>query len=63
MATDADVSGPALLRRVSTAIDGRSQVPGLAKMGADLYTGIVQLGDVPVMTDAYAPTDSLISAQ
>jgi spermidine synthase len=63
LATDADVSGPQLLRRISTSIDGRSQVPGLAKMGADLYTGVVQLGDVPVMSDAYAPTDSLISVQ
>jgi hypothetical protein len=61
LATDADVTGQELLRRISTSIDGRSQVPGIAKMGADLYTGMVQLGDVPVMTDAYAPTDSLIS--
>jgi spermidine synthase len=63
LATDADVTGQELLRRISTSIDGRSQVPGIAKMGADLYTGMVQLGDVPVLTDAYAPTDSLISVQ
>ena len=63
LATDADVTGPELLRRISTSIDGRSQVPGFAKMGADLYTGMVELGDVPVMTDAYAPTDSLITLQ
>lgn len=61
MATDSDVTGAELLRRIATAIDGRSQVPGIAKMGADLYGGMVELADVPVMTDAYAPTDSLIS--
>jgi spermidine synthase len=61
LATDADMSGPELLRRISTSLDGRSQVPGLSKMGADLYSGMVELGDVPVLTDAYAPTDSLIS--
>lgn len=60
-ATDADVSGQELLRRISTSIDGRSQVPGLSKMGADMYTHMVELGDVPLLTDAYAPTDSLIS--
>lgn len=61
LATDSDVSGSELLRRISTSIDGRSQVPGLSKMGADLYSHMVELGDVPIMTDAYAPTDSLIS--
>ena len=61
LATDNDVTGAELLRRISTAIDGRSQVPGIAKMGGDLYGGMVELGDVPVLTDAYAPTDSLIS--
>ncbi|HEY5548188.1 MAG TPA: hypothetical protein VIL17_01175 [Coriobacteriia bacterium] len=35
----------------------------LANMGADLYTHMVEVSDVPVMTDAYAPTDSLISVQ
>jgi spermidine synthase len=61
LATDADVTGTELLRRISTAVDGRSQVPGLAKMGANMYTRMVELGDVPIMTDSYAPTDSLIA--
>jgi predicted membrane-bound spermidine synthase len=60
LATDSDVGGPELLRRISTAIDGRSQVPGIAKMGEDLYSRMVELGDVPILTDSYAPTDSLI---
>lgn len=61
LATDADVTGAELLERVSGGLEGRSQVLGLAEMGGDLYGGMVELGDVPVMTDAYAPTDSLIS--
>lgn len=61
LATDADVTGAELLARVSGRIDGRSQVPGMAAMGRDLYQGVVELGDVPIMTDAYSPTDSLIS--
>jgi len=60
LATDADVSGAELLKRISGDLGGRSQVRGLADMGADLYAGMVEMGDVPVMTDAYAPTDSLI---
>jgi len=63
LATDADVTGPQLLARIASGIDGRSQVPGLSKMGADLYTRMVELGDVPLLTDAYAPTDSLISVK
>jgi len=61
LATDADVSGTELLARIKSGIDGKSQVPGLSGMGADLYTHMVELGDVPLLTDSYAPTDSLIS--
>jgi spermidine synthase len=60
LATDADVTGPQLMARIASSIGGRSQVPGLSKMGADLYNGIVEQGDVPLLTDQYAPTDSLI---
>jgi hypothetical protein len=63
LATDADVTGQQLLARIASAVDGRSQVPGLSKMGADQYTGMVELGDVPLLTDAYAPTDSLITVK
>jgi predicted membrane-bound spermidine synthase len=63
LATDADVTGQQLLARIASGIDGHSQVPGLSKMGADQYTGLVELGDVPLLTDAYAPTDSLITVK
>jgi spermidine synthase len=60
IATDADMTGHELLERISSSLDGRAQVPGFSTMGADLYTKIVPVGDVPLLTDAYAPTDSLI---
>lgn len=60
LATDADVTGDELLERIASSIDGRSKVPGLSEMGRDLYTRLVPVGDVPLLTDAYAPTDSLI---
>jgi len=61
LATDSDVTGPELLARVRARVDGRVQVSGFAEMANDLYTTAVETSDVPVMTDAYAPTDSLIS--
>jgi spermidine synthase len=63
LATDADLSTAALLGNIRGRIGGRSQVPGLAEMVDDLYLEAVPLADVPLMTDAYAPTDSLISVQ
>lgn len=60
LATDADVSGPELMARIRSSVDGRSKVRGLSEMGTDLYDAMVEIGDVPIMTDAYAPTDSLI---
>jgi spermidine synthase len=63
LATDADVSTAALLASIRGRVGGRSQVPGFAEMAGDLYGEAVPLADVPLMTDAYAPTDSLISVQ
>ncbi|MEI8082081.1 MAG: fused MFS/spermidine synthase, partial [Actinomycetes bacterium] len=60
LASDADVSQTEMLRRVSTSVDGRVKLDGFPEFAADLYADIVPLGDVQVMTDAYAPTDSLI---
>jgi hypothetical protein len=42
-------------------VNGQVKVPGFATFGRDLYRGVVEMGDVPKLTDAYAPTDSLIS--
>lgn len=61
LATDSDISEAALLARVRSAVDGRVRVPGFAAMADDVYTRVVDTSDVPMMTDAYAPTDSLIS--
>jgi hypothetical protein len=61
LATDSDVTMPELLARIHSRVDGRVQVAGFAAMVNDLYTGVVETSDVPMMTDAYAPTDSLIS--
>lgn len=60
LATDADLTRSDLLARVRSRADGRVTVPGYADMGADLYTGVVRLADVPLLTDDYAPVDSLI---
>jgi spermidine synthase len=61
LATDADVTGPELLARVRARVDGRVQVAGYAEMANDLYTKAVDTAGVPIMTDSYAPIDSLIS--
>lgn len=38
-------------------------VPGFASMADDLYEDTVPTADVPLLTDSYAPTDSLIPVQ
>jgi hypothetical protein len=63
LASDADIPQAELLRRISSGIDGRVKLAGFPEFSADLYSAVVPLGDVPVMTDAYAPTDSLIDVR
>lgn len=63
MVTDADITEQALLARIRDAVGGRVKVPGFAGMADDLYRGPVATDGAPVLTDAYAPTDSLISVQ
>ena len=63
LATDQRVSRDELLAAVRSQGGGVVKVDGFASMADDLYTGTVLLADVPVMTDAYAPTDSLISVR
>lgn len=63
LASDSDLSGAELVDRVRASVDGRVKVRGFPDMAGDLYTGLVDTADVPVMTDAYAPTDSLISIE
>jgi len=61
LATDSDVTGPELLARVRARVDGRVEVAGFAEMADDIYSKAVDTSDVPMMSDSYAPTDSLIS--
>jgi spermidine synthase len=63
LASDADVPGAELLRRIETRVDGKVKLPEFPGFSADLYSDIVPLGDVPAMTDAFAPTDSLINVR
>ena len=63
LATDADVSEARLRARLESRIDGRVSVPGFAQMGDDLYTKLVPVADVPELSDAFAPVDSLIKVQ
>ena len=61
LATDSQVPRDVLLSRIANRVDDRVTVPGFETFGKDLYRGVVEMGDVPKLTDAYAPTDSLIS--
>jgi spermidine synthase len=60
LATDADISRAALLSRIESRVDGTVEVDGFETFGTRLYDGLIELADVPVLTDSYAPTDSLI---
>lgn len=61
LASDADVSRETLLGRIERGLDGRVQIPGFEEYGRDLWTGVVPVADVPELSDAFAPTDSLIN--
>lgn len=60
LATDADVSQAELLGRIEDRVGARVTIDGFETFGEDLYTEIVPVADVPELTDAFAPTDSLI---
>lgn len=63
LATDAPMTRGELVDRIVNRVDGRVRIDGFPDFARDLYTGVVPLGDVPKLTDAYAPTDSLIEVQ
>jgi spermidine synthase len=63
LATDRRVSRTELLAAIRGRAGGVVKVPGFAEMANDLYSGTVLFADVPVLTDSYAPTDSLIQVQ
>jgi spermidine synthase len=60
LATDTRIEEVELLGRIESGVDGRVKVDGFEEFGESLYRGLVEQGDVPVLTDAHAPTDSLI---
>ncbi|MDR3686870.1 MAG: fused MFS/spermidine synthase [Coriobacteriia bacterium] len=60
LATDSPVDQLELMRRIHSRVGGMVKVAGFQNFGADLYTGVVPQADVPLLTDSYAPTDSLI---
>ncbi len=63
LATDAALTPGELRARIRSRVGGRVTLAEFPSYAQDLYEGIVPLADVPVMTDAYAPTDSLIEVQ
>lgn len=60
LATDTEIEREEMLARIESNLDGAVSVPGFERFGEDLYTGMVDMADVPVLTDSHAPTDSLI---
>ncbi|MBE0417233.1 MAG: fused MFS/spermidine synthase [Coriobacteriia bacterium] len=60
LATDVRIDAAELLGRIESGVDGRVKVEGFEEFGESLYRGLVEQGDVPVLTDSHAPTDSLI---
>jgi phospholipid N-methyltransferase len=63
LATDADLTQAELVSRVKDRVGGQVKLDGFPGFARDLYTEMVPVADVPVMTDAHAPTDSLIEVQ
>jgi len=60
LASDRELSRQELLSRVRSRVDGQVTVPGFESFGRDLLGEELPVGDVPLLTDQHAPTDSLI---
>jgi spermidine synthase len=60
LATDAVVPAEEFEVRVAGRVGGRVTIDGFPSFLDDLYTGSIDVSDVPLLTDAYAPVDSLI---
>lgn len=60
LATDSPAGREELLARIANRVGGQVSITGFDRFGDDLYEAPVQTGDVPVLTDSHAPTDSLI---
>ena len=60
LASDANVNDDELVRRIKTSVDDRVKLAEYPSFAGDLYTNTIVADDVPLLTDAYAPVDSLI---
>jgi spermidine synthase len=60
LATNATVDEATLRKRVTERVGGLVRVPKFQGFCDDLYTASIPTTDVPVLTDRYAPVDSLI---
>ncbi|MHB9003492.1 MAG: spermidine synthase [Coriobacteriia bacterium] len=60
LATDALVAEEEFRGRIADRVGGRVTIEGFPEMAADLYGDPVRAADVPLLTDAHAPVDSLI---
>jgi hypothetical protein len=60
LATDGRGDRQQLLGRIANRVGGMVTVSGFERFGEDLHVAPIVTTDVPVLTDAHAPTDSLI---
>ncbi|MHB1451821.1 MAG: spermidine synthase [Coriobacteriia bacterium] len=63
LATDMPIDDDRLGQTIASRVDGMVSIEGFAGMADDLYTAVVPVADVPLLTDANAPVDSLIDVQ
>ncbi len=63
LATDTDTAQADLVARVRDGVGGKVKLEGFSAFADDLYTELVPVADVPLLTDSHAPTDSLIRVQ
>jgi spermidine synthase len=63
LATDSALTESQLRERIGSRVDGVVTIDGYESMAEDLYTSPVPVADVPLLTDAHAPTDQLIQVQ
>ncbi|MDZ4179181.1 MAG: fused MFS/spermidine synthase [Coriobacteriia bacterium] len=60
LATDSVVPSEEFEARVAGRVGGRVTIDGFPSFLDDLYMGVIDVNDVPLLTDTYAPVDSLI---
>jgi spermidine synthase len=63
IATDTRLPESELRARIGDRVGNTVTIPGFDSMADDLYTAPVPVADVPLLTDAHAPVDSLIKVQ